>query len=44
MDASTVAELPDTIFPTVIHWFPRTTKGSNDIFALASSDGMRFIV
>ncbi|KAL6734894.1 hypothetical protein Aduo_005385 [Ancylostoma duodenale] len=41
MDASTVTEMPSTLFATSMQWYPRTGKreGSSDVFALSSTDG-----
>ncbi|RCN33709.1 WD domain, G-beta repeat protein, partial [Ancylostoma caninum] len=41
MEASTVMEMPSTLFATSMQWYPRTGKreGSSDIFALSSTDG-----
>lgn len=41
-----INELQADLYPTDMHWFPKTItgggrKGAPDIFALASSDGKR---
>ncbi|CAJ0577348.1 unnamed protein product, partial [Mesorhabditis spiculigera] len=45
MEATQVATLPETLFPTSMSWFPRSlTKGGNDVLALTSSDGKLHII
>uniref|UniRef100_A0A1I7XIW1 WD_REPEATS_REGION domain-containing protein n=1 Tax=Heterorhabditis bacteriophora TaxID=37862 RepID=A0A1I7XIW1_HETBA len=41
MEATSVANVPSTLFPTSMHWFPRSApKNTNfETFAMSSSDG-----
>lgn len=41
MEATTVAEMPNTLFATCMHWFPTSSRrdAHSEIFALSSSDG-----
>ncbi len=43
-ESSQVVKLPDDVYPTDMHWFPRGVGGSkkaaaSDIFSLCSTDG-----
>lgn len=47
-DATKVADLPEDIFPTDMHWFPRLAgsakkQAGTDLFALTSTDGKSII-
>ena len=45
-----MTELSSDLYPTDMHWFPKTNMGNNkkigspDIFAMGSSDGKFFIM
>lgn len=53
-EVSKVTELPQDVFPTDMHWFPKTSLASGggpsrrsgvpDIFSMASSDGRFFLM
>ena len=46
-ETTTLVKLPDDVFPTDMHWFPRSAgggkKAGSDIFVLTSTDG-RFML
>lgn len=45
-DSQLVTKLPEGVYPTDMHWFPKSAgskqKGGSDVFALASTDGNTF--
>ena len=46
-EVTKVVELPNDVFPTDMHWFPKASMGGkkvSDIFAMASSDGKFYII
>ena len=40
-ESQVLSKLPDDVFPTDMHWFPRSGKkqAGSDVFALTSTDG-----
>ncbi|XP_014664680.1 PREDICTED: intraflagellar transport protein 80 homolog [Priapulus caudatus] len=49
-EATKITQLPNEVFPTDIHWFPRTTvmgkqqSSASDFFALTATDGRLYLV
>ena len=46
-ESSVLTKLPDDVYPTHMHWFPKagaSKKGNaSDVFALSSTDGRNFL-
>ena len=44
-ETTSVMKLPDDVYPTDMHWFPKAAgggkKGGSDVFVLCSTDGKK---